>query len=81
MTSLNFLKALLVLGYLILLMKHELNIQTPYRISFSIITAKTPFSSSPLISLRHKSIKGVSCIRTDISAGGDYLTDIPTEAK
>ena len=49
--------------------------------SLFIITAKTPFSSSPFISLCHKSVKGVSCTRTDISAGGDYLTDIPAEIK
>jgi hypothetical protein len=47
--------------------------------SFFIITAKTPFLSSLLISLRHKSVKGVSCTRTDISIGGDCLADIPAE--
>ena len=81
MTSLNFLKALLVLGCLILLIKCKLNIQTPYRISFSVITIKTPFFSSPLISLRHESVKGVSCTRTNISTGGDCLADIPVEAR
>jgi hypothetical protein len=45
------------------------------------MTAKTPFLSSLLISLHHKSIKGVFYIKTDISAGGDYLIDIPTEIK
>ena len=49
--------------------------------SLSVITAKTPFSSSPLISLHRKSIKGVSCIRTDISVGGDYLVNIPAEVR
>jgi hypothetical protein len=49
--------------------------------SLSIITAKTPFLSSLLISLRHKSVKGVSYTRTDISIGGDCLTDIPIEVK
>ena len=77
MTSLDFLKALSVLGYLILLMKRELNIQTPCGISLSIITTKTPFLSSLLISLRCKSIKGVSCTRTDISACRDCLADMP----
>ena len=81
MTSLNFLKALLVLGCFILLTKHELNIQTPCGTSLSIITAKTPFFSSPLISLHYKSVKGVSYTRTNISAGRDYLIDIPAEAK
>ena len=38
-----------------------------------------PFLNSPLISLYYKSVKGVSCTRTNISIGGDYLTDIPTE--
>ena len=81
MTSLDFLKALLVLGCLILLIKYELNIQTPYRTSLSVITAKTPFLSSLLISLYLKSIKGVSYTRTNISIGGDCLTDIPTEVR
>ena len=51
----------------------------PYRISLFIITAKTPFLSSPLISLYYKSVKGVSCTRTNISVYGDCLTDIPVE--
>ena len=79
--SLNFLKALLVLGYLISLIKRKLNIRTPYGTSLSIITVKTPFLSSPLISLRRKSVKGVSYTRTNISVGGDYLTDMPTEIR
>ena len=49
----------------------------PYKISLSITTTKTPFLSSPLISLRYKSVKGVSCIKTNISAGGDCLIDMP----
>jgi len=49
--------------------------------SLSIITAKTPFLSSLLISLRYKSIKGVSCTRTDISTGRDCLADIPAEVR
>jgi hypothetical protein len=64
-----------------LLIKRKLNIQTPYRTSFSIITTKTPFSSSLLISLRHKSVKEVSCTRTNISAGRVCLTDVPTEVR
>ena len=79
--SLDFLKALLVLGYLILLIKCELNIRTPYRISLFIITVKTPFLSSLLISLYCKSVKGVFCTRTNISAGGDCLMDIPMEVR
>ena len=76
MTSLDFLKALLVLGYLISLIKHKLNIQAPCGMSFSIITTKTPFLSSPLISLYYKSIKGVSYTRTNISVGRDCFTDV-----
>src|ERR1700722_8233985 len=79
--SLNFLKALLVLGCLILLIKRKLNIRTPYRMSLSVITAKTPFLSSLLISLRYKSVKGVSYTRTNISTGKDYLTDISVEVR
>jgi len=79
--SLNFLKALLVLGCLILLIKRKLNIRTPYRTSLSIITAKAPFLSSPLISLCCKSVKGVSCTRTNISIGGGCLIDVPTEVR
>ena len=70
-----------MLGCLISLIKRELKIQTPYRTSFSIITAKTPFLSSPLISLHYKSVKGVSYTRTNISIGGDYLIDIPIEVR
>ena len=43
------------------------------------MTAKTPFSSSLLISLRHKSVKGVSYTKTNISICGDYLADMPAE--
>ena len=49
--------------------------------SLSIIAVKTPFLSSPLISLCYKSIKGVSYTRTNISIGGDYLIDIPIEVR
>ena len=38
-----------------------------------------PFLSSLLISLRHKSVNGVSYIKTDISACRDCLADIPAE--
>jgi hypothetical protein len=81
MTRLDFLKVLSVLGCLILLIKRKLNIQTPYKISLSIITTKTPFLSSLLISLRYKSVKVVSYIRTNISIGGDCLADIPMEVR
>ena len=47
--------------------------------TLSVITAKTPFLSSLLISLRYKSVKGVSYTRTDISIGGDCFADIPAE--
>ena len=49
--------------------------------SFSVITAKMPFLSSLLISLRCESVKGVSCTRTDISTGGGYFIDVPAEVK
>ena len=75
--SFNFLKALSVLKYLISLMKCELNIQTPYKMSLSAIIIKIPFLSSPLISLRRESVNGVSCTRTNISTCGDCLADIP----
>jgi hypothetical protein len=39
------------------------------------------FLSNLLISLRRESMKGVSCTRTNISIGGDCLTDMPTEVK
>ena len=55
--------------------------QTPYKISLSIITVKMPFLSSLLISLCYKSVKGVSCIRTNISTGGDCLMDIPIKVR
>jgi hypothetical protein len=79
--SLDFLKALLVLGCLISSTKRELKIRMPYRMSFSVTTAKTPFSSSSLISLYYKSVKGVSYTRTDISIGRGYLTDVSAEVR
>ena len=81
MTSLDFLKALLVPGYLISLIKRELNIWTPYGTSFSIIAVKTPFLSSLLISLYHESVKGVSYTRTNISAGGDRFSGTSMEVR
>ena len=68
-------------GCLILLIKRELNIQTPYKISLFIIIIKTLFLRSLLISLYYKSIKGVSYTRTNIFIGGDYFIDIPIEVK
>ena len=53
----------------------------PYKISFSIITVKTPFLSSLLIFLHYKSIKGVFYIKTNIFIGGGCLADISTEIK
>ncbi len=79
--SLNFLKALLILGYLILLIKRELNIWMLYGIFFSIIITKTPFLNSPLISLCHKSVKGVFCTRIDIFTSGGCLMDVLVEIK
>ena len=81
MTSLDFSKALSVLKCLISSINRELNIRTPYGTSPFITTVKTPLSSSLLISLRRESVKGVSYIRTDISADGSYFTDISTEVK
>ena len=48
----------------------------PYKISLSIITVKMPFLSSLLIFLYYKSVKGVSCTRTDIFIGGGCLVDM-----
>ena len=79
--SLNFSKALLVLGCLISLIKRELNIRTPYGVSFSVTTVKIPFLSSPLISLRRESVKGVSYTRTNISIGGGCLIDVSTKVR
>ena len=49
--------------------------------SLSITIIKTPFLSSLLISLYYKSVKGISYTRTDISIGGDCLTDIPAKVR
>jgi hypothetical protein len=77
--SLDFLKALSVLKCLILLMKRKLNIQMPYRTSFSAITTKTPFLSSLLISLCYKAVNGAFYTRTDISICGDCFANMPVE--
>ena len=45
--------------------------------SLSTITTKTLFLSSLLISLRRKSVNRGSCTKTNISACGDCLADIP----
>ena len=47
--------------------------------SLSVMTAKMPFSSSLLISLRRKSVNGAFCTKTNISIYRDCLADIPTE--
>ena len=47
--------------------------------SLFAITIKTPFLSSLLISLHHKSVNRASCTRTNISACRDCLVDIPIE--
>ena len=62
-----------------MLIKRELKIWTLYKIFLSIITVKTPFLSSLLISLRCESVNGVSYIRTDISVYGDCFIDMPAE--
>jgi hypothetical protein len=53
--------------------------QMPYKTSLFITTTKTPFLSSLLISLHHKSVKGVSYTRINIFINRDCLTDIPTK--
>jgi hypothetical protein len=53
----------------------------PYRILLSITTIKTPFSSSPLISLYCESIKGVSYIRTNIFADRSCFIGIFTKVR
>ena len=50
-----------------------------YKMSLSIITVKTPFLSSLLISLCYESIKGVFYTKTNISVGGGCLADISVE--
>jgi len=64
-----------------LLTKRKLNIRTPCGTSLSVTTVKIPFLSSPLISLRCKSVNGVSYTRTNISAGGDCFADMPAEVR
>jgi surface polysaccharide O-acyltransferase-like enzyme len=81
MTSLDFLKALLILGCLISLINRELNIQTPCGILLSIIIAKTPFLSSPLISLYYESIKGVFYTRTNIFIDRSYFIGTSIEVR
>jgi len=49
--------------------------------SLSITAIKTPFLSSLLISLRYKSVKSVSCTRTNISIGRSCLIDMPVEVR
>jgi hypothetical protein len=51
----------------------------PYKTSFSVITAKTSFLNSLLISLRYKSVKGVSYTRTNISINRDCLINMSVE--
>jgi hypothetical protein len=68
-------------GCLILLTKRELNIRTPYGTSFTITVAKTPFSSSLLISLRRESVNRASCIRTNISIGGGSFIGASAEVR
>ena len=46
-----------------------------------ITIIKTPLSSSLLISLRHESVKGVSYIRTNISADGSCFIGVFTEVR
>ena len=53
----------------------------PYKISFFIITAKTSFLSSLLISLHYKSVKGVFHTRTNISASRGYFIDIAIKVR
>ena len=55
-TSLDFLKALSILVFLILLTNQELKILTPFRTSAILVNLKTPFLSKPFISLHQDSI-------------------------
>ena len=64
-----------------MLIKRKLNIRMPYKPFLFIITAKTPFLNSLLISLYYKSAKGDSYIRTSIFTGGGYFINIPTEVR
>ena len=66
-----------VLKYLILLIKRELNIRTPYKTSLSAITIKILFLSSLLISLYHESVNRGFCTKTNISICGDCLINMP----
>jgi hypothetical protein len=45
------------------------------------MTVKTPFSSSLLISLYYKSVKGVSYTRTNISVDRSYFIGVFIEAR
>ena len=58
MTSLDFLKALSILAFLISLTNRELKILTPSGTSAILMNLKTPFSSKPFISLRRDSVNG-----------------------
>jgi hypothetical protein len=49
--------------------------------SLSVTTIKTPFLSSPLISLRYEFIKGVSYTRTNISVDRSCFIGVFTEVK
>ena len=49
----------------------------PCRMSLSAITTKILFLNSLLISLRRESVNGGSCTKTNISACGDCLANIP----
>ena len=53
----------------------------PCKTFLSVMTVKTPFLSSLLISLYCKSVKGVSCTKTDISVGRYYFIDILAEVR
>ena len=53
----------------------------PYGISLSIITIKTPFLNSLLISLYYKSVKEVFYTKTNISTGRYCFIDIPIKVK
>jgi hypothetical protein len=49
--------------------------------SLSIITAKTPFLSSLLISLYYKSVNRASYIRINIFAGGSSFIGVSIEVR
>ena len=59
MISCNFLKALLVPLFLILLINRKLKSLTPFSMLYSLIILKTPFLSRPITSFYYKALNQV----------------------